>query len=71
MLSASPNKDEKVRRFKGQAKLMNMGRQTWSMSLYHLSFQHARSPHEAGTRTGAGYLAIGNGKRRIHIFNWV
>lgn len=62
MLSASPNKDEKVRSIKGQAKLMNMGRQTWYMSLYHLSFQHPHSPHEVGMRTGTGYLAIGNGK---------
>lgn len=61
MLSASPNKDEKVRSIKGQAKLMNMGRQMWYMSLYHLPFQHPCSPHEVGMRTGTGYLAIGNG----------
>lgn len=36
ILYASLNKDEKVRSIKGQATLMNMGRQTTRyMSLYH------------------------------------
>lgn len=60
ILYASPNKDEKVRSIKGQATLMNMGRQTRHMSLYHLSFQHSCSPHAVGIGTSTGYLAIGN-----------
>lgn len=62
ILYASPNKDEKVRSIRGQATLMNMGRRTRHMSLYHLSFQHPCSPHAVGIGTGAGYLAIGNGE---------
>lgn len=59
---ASPDEDEKVRRIKGQATLMNMGRRTRHTSLCHLSFQHACSPHAAGMGTSTGYLAIGNGE---------
>jgi hypothetical protein len=62
MLYASPNKDEKVRSIKGQAMLMDMGRQTRYMSLYHSSFQHPCSPHTAGIGTRTGYLAKGDGK---------
>lgn len=51
---ASPNKDEKVRGINGQATLMNMGRRTRHMSLYHLSFQHPCSPHTVGIGTSTG-----------------